>query len=171
LKKNVSGRLLVGLRWWNRINEDGTNEWVFESLEDMSEIDPLDAKVFWTGLYGAPAVWALLFVVGLLKFNVEWALIAIVALMLSGANIVGYTKCSKGNILACIYFILYIHVKMTQDNIVDAKEKMRSMMSAGAFQALNSGAGSTILSHIGGLAFNATNSSRPKPSNNPNITV
>jgi hypothetical protein len=29
--KNVSGRLLVGLRWWNEITEDGKNEWVFES--------------------------------------------------------------------------------------------------------------------------------------------
>ena len=31
--KNVSGRLLVGLRWWNEVREDGTNVWVFESKE------------------------------------------------------------------------------------------------------------------------------------------
>ena len=29
--KNVTGRLLVGLRWWNKVNEDGSTEWVFES--------------------------------------------------------------------------------------------------------------------------------------------
>lgn len=29
--KNVSGRLLVGLRWWNKVEEDGTSTWVFES--------------------------------------------------------------------------------------------------------------------------------------------
>ena len=29
--KNVSGRLLVGLRWWSHIKEDGTEEWIFES--------------------------------------------------------------------------------------------------------------------------------------------
>jgi len=29
--KNVSGRLLVGLRWWNEIKDDGSNVWVFES--------------------------------------------------------------------------------------------------------------------------------------------
>ena len=29
--KNVTGRLLVGLRWWNEVKEDGTNVWVFES--------------------------------------------------------------------------------------------------------------------------------------------
>ena len=29
--KNVTGRYLVGLRWWNDIKEDGSSEWVFES--------------------------------------------------------------------------------------------------------------------------------------------
>ena len=29
--KNVTGRLLVGLRWWNEIKDDGDNVWVFES--------------------------------------------------------------------------------------------------------------------------------------------
>ncbi|KAK3705198.1 hypothetical protein QZH41_013996 [Actinostola sp. cb2023] len=29
--KNVSGRLLVGLRWWNFVDEDGNSHWVFES--------------------------------------------------------------------------------------------------------------------------------------------
>ena len=24
---------MVGLRWWNKINDDGTNEWVYESLD------------------------------------------------------------------------------------------------------------------------------------------
>jgi hypothetical protein len=31
--KNVSGRLLVGMRWWNEIKEDGSSEWIFESVE------------------------------------------------------------------------------------------------------------------------------------------
>ncbi|XP_032354745.1 uncharacterized protein LOC102514878 isoform X6 [Camelus ferus] len=29
--KNVTGRLMVGLRWWNHIDEDGKSHWVFES--------------------------------------------------------------------------------------------------------------------------------------------
>ena len=33
--KNITGRLLVGLRWWSYVQEDGKSEWVFESLEDM----------------------------------------------------------------------------------------------------------------------------------------
>lgn len=31
--KNISGRLLVGLRWWSYVREDGSNDWIFESLE------------------------------------------------------------------------------------------------------------------------------------------
>jgi hypothetical protein len=34
ITKNVSGRLLVGLRWWNEIKEDGTEVWVFESKNE-----------------------------------------------------------------------------------------------------------------------------------------
>lgn len=29
--KNVSGRILVGLRWWNEVKEDGSEVWIFES--------------------------------------------------------------------------------------------------------------------------------------------
>ena len=31
--KNVTGRLLVGLRWWNKVEEDGTSTWIFESKQ------------------------------------------------------------------------------------------------------------------------------------------
>lgn len=29
--KNVSGRMLAGLRWWNEVKEDGTEVWIFEA--------------------------------------------------------------------------------------------------------------------------------------------
>ena len=32
--KNVTGRILVGLRWWSIIKEDGKEEWHFEALEN-----------------------------------------------------------------------------------------------------------------------------------------
>ena len=28
---SATGRLLVGLRWWNYVDEDGKSHWVFES--------------------------------------------------------------------------------------------------------------------------------------------
>ncbi len=30
--KNVTGRILVGLRWWAYIKDDGKEEWVYESV-------------------------------------------------------------------------------------------------------------------------------------------
>ena len=29
--KNITGRILVGLRWWNYVDEDGKSQWIFES--------------------------------------------------------------------------------------------------------------------------------------------
>lgn len=36
--KNVSGRILVGLRWWNEINDLGESVWKFESLDQEVSI-------------------------------------------------------------------------------------------------------------------------------------
>ena len=36
--KNVSGRILVGLRWWNEINDLGESIWKFESLDQEVSI-------------------------------------------------------------------------------------------------------------------------------------
>lgn len=33
--KNISGRILVGLRWWNEINEQGESVWKFECLDQQ----------------------------------------------------------------------------------------------------------------------------------------
>ncbi|RID52210.1 hypothetical protein BRARA_H02827 [Brassica rapa] len=35
--KNVSGRILVGLRWWNEINDLGESVWKFESLDQEKQ--------------------------------------------------------------------------------------------------------------------------------------
>ena len=36
--KNVTGRKLVGLRWWNEIKEDGSNTWRFESAKVWNKL-------------------------------------------------------------------------------------------------------------------------------------
>jgi len=93
--KNVTGRLLVGLRWWNEVKEDGTNVWVFESKPDTRQVNPNDSFIFWSALYLTPLVWVLLGMGAVFTLSVQPLLIVAVALMLSGANIVGYWKCQK----------------------------------------------------------------------------
>ena len=39
--KNVTGRLMVGLRWWNKVEEDGTSTWMFESKKVYRSWDPV----------------------------------------------------------------------------------------------------------------------------------
>jgi len=76
--KNVSGRLLVGLRWWNEVREDGTNEWRFESREDTSRISDLDSRVFWMTLWIMPVLWGIFTVSTFFSFNYGWMLCCLV---------------------------------------------------------------------------------------------
>nr|XP_029710809.1 uncharacterized Golgi apparatus membrane protein-like protein CG5021 [Aedes albopictus] len=100
LVKNLSGRLLVGMRWWNYVDDDGRSHWVFESKKGEagyeSRVNPHEARIFWTALVVCPAVWGLFFVVALFGFKFKWMLLVMIALSLNGANLYGYIKCNFG---------------------------------------------------------------------------
>lgn len=98
--KNISGRLLVGLRWWNDTNmKEGStlfeNVWVFESADPNRYINPIDSKVFWTLLYVQPAAWAVLAIMAVLKFELLYLVLVIISISLSLTNAVAFTKCDK----------------------------------------------------------------------------
>ena len=91
--KNVTGRFLVGLRWWNRVDNDSTT-WVFESAENQP-INPFDRNMFWSILYLTPAVWVVMTIFAFIRFKLQWLLLCGMALALSGANVYGYYRCSS----------------------------------------------------------------------------
>jgi hypothetical protein len=94
--KNVTGRILVGLRWWSTNKDDGTTEWIFESRDEKQPPPhPTDSFIFWGGLYIWPLIWGVFFVVNLFSFSVDWLVLIVMALTFSGANLAGYWKCSK----------------------------------------------------------------------------
>jgi hypothetical protein len=95
--KNVSGRLLVGLRYWNEIDDAGVSTWRFESrdAEGMKLIDASERALFWYSTYASPVAWVALAAIALARFNLEYALICAVAVALGAANVAGYVKCSK----------------------------------------------------------------------------
>ncbi|XP_075225994.1 putative Golgi apparatus membrane protein-like protein CG5021 isoform X2 [Lycorma delicatula] len=93
--KNITGRLMVGLRWWNYVDDEGTSHWVFESRKNR--IHPSEAGIFWTALIGVPVLWLLLFPIALFTFKFKWLLLVCIALALNGANLYGYTKCKLGS--------------------------------------------------------------------------
>ena len=95
--KNVSGRLLVGLRYWNEIDTAGVSTWRFESrsAEGMKLVDARESTLFWYSLYLSPVAWIALAAIALARLNLEYFLICAVAVVLGAANVLGYTKCSK----------------------------------------------------------------------------
>ncbi|KAI9491066.1 hypothetical protein BDB00DRAFT_835026 [Zychaea mexicana] len=93
--KNVSGRLLVGLRWWNEIQEDGSNRWVFESASPHRKNNAADSRLFWSVLYATPVLWILLALTCIFTFKFSWLVIVVVAIALNVANVYGYTQCDK----------------------------------------------------------------------------
>lgn len=99
--KNIAGRLLVGLRWWNEVsvikstNGEFENVWVFETADPNRYINPIDSKVFWTLLYVQPAAWVVLGFLALLKFEFLYLLLIIISISLSLTNAMAFTKCDK----------------------------------------------------------------------------
>lgn len=146
--KNISGRLLVGLRWWVNINDNGTNEWVFESAPAPPAGAPpetfaqaMDRRIFWWALYAAPLAWCAFSFLALVSFSFDWLLVDCVGVGLTGTNLMGYFKCSS-----------------------DAQRRLRATLTSGAMSGLAyiPGAlpalGSTMLGIINLGNANANNS-------------
>lgn len=93
--KNISGRLLVGLRWWNESNELGETIWVFENADDSLYINPIDSNVFWSLLYAVPIIWSVFGILALINFHFVNLLLILIAMTLAIINSVAYTKCDK----------------------------------------------------------------------------
>lgn len=69
--KNIAGRRLVGLRWWNEVNTGtGDSHWVFESSDPNTRtITATDKRFFWLSLYAAPALWIGLAILALIRLS------------------------------------------------------------------------------------------------------
>lgn len=93
--KNITGRLLVGLRWWNYVDDKGESHWVFES-GNHGRINAQESRLFWTALILAPIFWVILFITALFGLKFKWLVPVMIALALNGANLYGYIKCHYG---------------------------------------------------------------------------
>ena len=91
--KNVSGRILVGLRWWNEVRDDGTEVWIFES-DHEKRATSIDTTLFWTSLYIAPLFWAIFLIIELIGLSLMWFLVCLISFVLTFSNTIGYYKCS-----------------------------------------------------------------------------
>lgn len=68
--KNIAGRRLVGLRWWNEVDTNsGDSKWVFESSDpNVRTVTATDKRFFWLSLYITPALWVGLAILAIVRF-------------------------------------------------------------------------------------------------------
>ncbi|KAK4952361.1 Golgi apparatus membrane protein tvp23 [Elasticomyces elasticus] len=97
--KNIAGRRLVGLRWWNEVNgSTGDSHWVFESAPQPNEpggktVNATDKRFFWLALYAQPALWVGLAVVAVVIWEANEAIV--IALVLTITNTLAFSRCDK----------------------------------------------------------------------------
>ncbi|XP_013415914.1 Golgi apparatus membrane protein TVP23 homolog B [Lingula anatina] len=97
--KNISGRLLVGLRWWNYVDEDGKSNWVYESRKGKLKglTTAAESRIFWLSLVVCQVIWLVFFFGTLFTLKFKWFMVVIVGSLLNGANLYGYIRCKMGS--------------------------------------------------------------------------
>ncbi|OBT56484.1 hypothetical protein VE04_04985 [Pseudogymnoascus sp. 24MN13] len=69
--KNIAGRRLVGLRWWNEVDvSTGDSQWVFESADPATKVvNATDSRFFWLAMYAQPFIALVLTITNTLAFS------------------------------------------------------------------------------------------------------
>ncbi|KAF7309602.1 Golgi apparatus membrane protein TVP23 [Mycena indigotica] len=93
--RNVAGRTLVGLRFWNQVDDDGESYWVFESRDPSHPVNAIDSRMFWIAIYVFPVLWIALFIVSLLRLKLEFVPIVLLALVFNVTNAIGFTYADR----------------------------------------------------------------------------
>lgn len=83
------------MRWWSQITEDGSEEWIFESMGDDWVQNGVDGKVFWMGSYASFGAWLALACIATLSLNVSGISICAVGAVMAFVNLMGYQRCEK----------------------------------------------------------------------------
>lgn len=91
--QNVTGRLLVNLRWWSEIDEMGEEQWRYESDDGSKPVGGTDSFVFWTALYCYPCIWFFFAFMDLISFKFLWFILCSMCGTLALTNAQGYYYC------------------------------------------------------------------------------
>ncbi|MCJ1238699.1 Golgi apparatus membrane protein tvp23 [Varicellaria rhodocarpa] len=97
--KNIAGRRLVGLRWWNEVDPaTGDSKWVFESADTSQRpggTNKTDSRFFWLALYVQPALWIGLAILAVVRLSFVWLSVIVVALILTITNTLAFSRADK----------------------------------------------------------------------------
>ncbi|KFX93015.1 hypothetical protein V490_05039 [Pseudogymnoascus sp. VKM F-3557] len=95
--KNIAGRRLVGLRWWNEVDvSTGDSQWVFESADPATKVvNATDSRFFWLAMYAQPCLWVALAILAVVRFEFIWLTLVVIALVLTITNTLAFSRCDK----------------------------------------------------------------------------
>ncbi|KFY02745.1 hypothetical protein O988_01937 [Pseudogymnoascus sp. VKM F-3808] len=95
--KNIAGRRLVGLRWWNEVDvSTGDSQWVFESADPATKVvNATDSRFFWLAMYAQPLLWVALAILAVVRFEFIWLTLVVIALVLTITNTLAFSRCDK----------------------------------------------------------------------------
>lgn len=114
--KNVTGRYLIGLRWWSAADfaaeedivrtideneEEETGEkkeepdWHFESYDTDTSNSMLDSNIFWFGQAGASIFWSIMLVLKVIGLSMFWGMLVFICCSLSVMNLYAYYLAMK----------------------------------------------------------------------------
>jgi hypothetical protein len=91
--KNISGRVLVGLRWGRVVHEDGEEEFIYETKRNELKNNPVDSKFFWGLLAVSFVIWLVFLFFNILALTN--LMIILIPVSLLGCNLYSFYKCSK----------------------------------------------------------------------------
>ena len=93
--KNVAGRKLLGLRWWNGDDPLGRDGWTFESYDNMETSTKFDKFIFWQSLTVSAVFWLVLLISKLISFSLFWGMLVFICFSLNATNFYGYSLSQK----------------------------------------------------------------------------
>ena len=97
--KNITGRYLVGLRWWTDMDENDNTENCYECFDYEIKFNYIDVQVFWWGLGAIFIFWTILLLIKIFGLDLLWVLLTGIGSVLNWMNLEGYYRCRQGNFL------------------------------------------------------------------------
>ena len=93
--KNVAGRYLVGLRWWNGDDDSGDEGWKWEHDSFKIQRSDVDRNIFWYSLIGSAVFWLVMVIIKFLAFSLFWGMLVIICFSLAFTNLYAYYQCNN----------------------------------------------------------------------------
>jgi hypothetical protein len=70
--KNLTGRMLIKLRWWTETDEEGHEQWIYECSEKEETLNPTDKQIFWWSQSIYTLFWGVLLIVNAISISFFW---------------------------------------------------------------------------------------------------